>query len=102
MKTSHVTRCLADLHKIFCEARGETVCHDVLVRTNLFAVEPSSSSSSLSLGGRRGKSDLHPLSRWSLAVRSSTIADLFSADMLLLPGKLWTWLTKDDVLGRSP
>lgn len=45
--------------------------------------------------------DLARISRWALAVRAPTLAEFISADMLLVPGKTWRWLTKEDVLGRE-
>lgn len=120
-------RCLKDLHQIFCPPRpvqyydderagsssspsgGEErpVC-EALLRTNLFAVSPREHPGVSSGIGRLitdegdgGDSDLSRLSRWALAVRAPTFAEFFSADMLLVPGKVWTWLAKEDIVGRE-
>lgn len=89
-----------------------------LIRTNLFAaatVTPAANAdvvAPLVRGGLRktprggsdngggGGSDLSQLSRWALAVRAPTLAEFISADMLLVPAKLWKWFAKDDIMGR--
>eukprot|EP00752_Nemacystus_decipiens_P006665 g5992.t1 len=145
-KAPHATkrsRCLADLHEIFCAARatdglprspttfngdrsrhsaelGETEpaprqC-EALMKTNLFAATATKPVSGADVaphirGGLRrtsfGGSDssdgvgLSRLSRLGLAVRAPTIAEFISADILLVPAKLWKWFAKDDVFGRG-
>lgn len=88
---------------------------ETLIRTNLFAATPATkpatntdtpphirgrlpqaSSGGSDSGDRIG---LSRLSRWGLAVRAPTIAEFISADMLLVPAKLWKWFAKDDALG---
>ena len=91
---------------------------EALIRTNLFAsttttrpapnadtarrIRGSLRRSSL-LGGSDGSDGvgLSRLSRWGLAVRAPTLAEFVSADMLLVPAKLWKWFAKDDVFGRG-
>lgn len=92
-------------------AEGPLPLCQTLLQTNLFAVA-FPGDYALSGGGVRGAvgdskvenfdRDLSRLSRWGLAVRAPTLADFFSADMVLLPGKIWKWLAKDDFLGRPP
>ena len=84
---------------------------EALIRTNLFATAGAPGASADVSPGVRGASrspprggdvgDLSRLSRWGLAARAPTMAEFVSADMLLLPSKLWKWLAKDDVLGRQ-
>lgn len=108
------------------EHERQTTC-ETLRRTNLFAVPPRPAYSAatgterrVGLRGRgvreaeRGRgeagagggvgeegSDLLHLSRWGLAVRAPTLAEFLSADMLLVPGKFWRWLTQEDIFGRK-
>ena len=89
---------------------------EALVRTNLFAATATTPAANADVaphirGGLRqtsfGGSDsgdgvgLSRLSRFGLAVRAPTLAEFISADMLLVPAKLWKWFAKDDVLGRE-
>ncbi|CBN77922.1 Glycosyltransferase, family GT64 [Ectocarpus siliculosus] len=81
-----------------------------LIRTDLFASTPRATATPSIRGGVRGRggdgdgnssrSDLSRLSRWGLAVRAPTLAEFVSADMLLVPAKLWKWFAKDDIRGR--
>lgn len=81
-----------------------------LIRTDLFASTPRATATPSIKGGVRGRggggdgnnsrSDLSRLSRWGLAVRAPTLAEFVSADMLLVPAKLWKWFAKDDIRGH--
>ncbi|CAN0028717.1 unnamed protein product [Ectocarpus sp. 12 AP-2014] len=82
-----------------------------LIRTDLFASTPRATATPSIRGGvcgrgrgdgdgNNGRSDLSRLSRWGLAVRAPTLAEFVSADMLLVPAKLWKWFAKDDIRGR--
>lgn len=126
---AHDHRCLTDLHQIFCPPRrpahyyyygdhnragsspslsGEErpVC-EALLRTNLFAAvsprrehHPGVPSDGGDDDNDDGVNDLSRISRWALAVRAPTLAEFFSADVLLVPGKAWDWLANEDVLER--
>eukprot|EP00903_Cladosiphon_okamuranus_P008537 g8196.t1 len=88
-----------------------------LIGTNLFAstaTKPAAASADVAphiRGGVRqtsfrgsGSGDsvgLSRLSRLELAVRAPTVAEFISADMVLVPAKLWKWFAKDDVFGRG-
>lgn len=113
--TYSARRCLRDLHEIFCTAltaaappstaklrphhttsTEEQPEHcEILIRTDLFAISPPGG------GGVGDGGDLARISRWALAIRAPTLADFISADMLLVPGKVWKWLAKDDILGPT-
>ncbi|CAM9358382.1 unnamed protein product, partial [Ectocarpus sp. 13 AM-2016] len=84
-----------------------------LIRTDLFASATRATATPSIRGGVRGRgggggdgdgdngrSDLSRLSRWGLVVRAPTLAEFVSADMLLVPAKLWKWFAKDDIWGR--
>lgn len=65
----------------------------------------SSDASKLRGGGsaeelESGGGDLSRISRLALALRAPTLAEFISADMLLVPAKIWQWLTKEDIFGR--
>lgn len=91
---------------------------EALIRTNLFAATATKPAADADVaphirggarqtfyrGRDRGDGDgggLSRLSRWGLAVRAPTIAEFISADMLLVPAKLWKWFATDDVFGRA-
>ncbi|CAM9836321.1 unnamed protein product [Ectocarpus fasciculatus] len=128
-RSRRVLLCLADLREIFCDVADESLllpppspddkeqgaterprrC-EPLVRTDLFASTPRATATPSMRGGvggrggggdRDGRSDLSRLSRWSLAVRAPTLAEFVSADMLLVPAKLWKWFAKDDIRSRQ-
>lgn len=89
----------------------------MLIRTNLFAATATTPAPNTDItprvrGGSRqpfhgdrssdgGGGGLSRLSRLGLAVRAPTLAEFISADMLLVPCKMWKWFAKDDVFGRG-
>lgn len=109
--------------------QAEPRCESALVYTNLFAIPPTLSPTNRlsppsrlrggNVPGAHGGSavgvddignmgstgawgsDLSRLSRWGLAIRAPTLAEFISADMLLVPGKIWKWFAEDDILGRK-
>ncbi|CAM9507516.1 unnamed protein product [Discosporangium mesarthrocarpum] len=95
------SKCISDLTQTFCRNRvgaggsgvglGETEECKVLKHTS-FVSSPHPTRATR--GSGIGVSDMVQLSRWGLALRAPTVAEFVSADMVLVPGRVWRWLLR--------
>lgn len=80
---------------------------DSLIHTNLFAMPPRRGlrrvkhDGNNNAGTEDAESDLRRISRLSLALRAPTLAEFISADMVMVPSRVWRWLAKEDIFGRT-